>query len=305
MEESFRQFYNHTIYPELYRMERRRKRLLWMLFGIGSFSLLLIVLGWATGLKGVVMLLVLPFIAYLGWLGRALGKFVELFKPKIVKLILDFIDNQMSYDTLHYDSQKGISKKMFNQSGLFATKADDYQSEDYIKGRIGDVDFELSEVRVREMAGMQKGMRPVFSGVFFKATFNRPIRGALLILPRSERARLNKVIKKFNLKHGVPMNMEGLPEFDEVFMVYRTVDASVSLVVSATFCESILNYYRETGEKPVLSIFGDNAYALLPSSKDMLEPNLFTSNLRFDKIDEFYRDIQMLLDLIEELDIMF
>ncbi len=305
MQETFRQFYNHTIYPELYRMERRRKRLLIMIGGMGLLLGTLFIGGLVLKLNILFMFLLLPVAGYFVWLGDSLRKFVKLFKPRIVTLILDYIDNQLSYDTLHYAPEKGISKKMFQQSGLFATRADTYESEDYISGKIGDVGFELSEVRVQELAGPQAGARPVFSGVFFKATFDRPIRGSILIMPRKSKARMNPVVKKFNLKGGQQVLQEEFPEFGEKFLIYRTLDASISMVVSQTFCASILRYYNETGEAPALLISGNGAYAVLPSSKDMLEPNLFSSNLKFSKIDEFYRDLNMLLDLIEELDKMF
>jgi len=305
MEETFRQFYNHTIYPELYRMERRRKRLWLMLLGMGLLTLLMLVGGVMLGLKGVIMLLLLPIIGYVGWLGNSLRKYVTLFKPRVVRLILDYIDNQMSYDTLHYHPEKGISKKAFLKAGLYVTKADDYESEDYISGRIGDVDFELSEVRVGELTGAQSGVRLVFSGIFFKATFNRPVQGAFLIVPKDERARMNKSIKKFNLRGGKQVLVPELAAFNEKFLIYRTFDASVSLVVSLEFCESILNYYNATGEYPAVLISGDGAYAVLPSNKDMLEPSLVSSNLKFEKINDFYSDLTMLLDLIEEIDKMF
>ena len=286
-------------------MERRRKRLWFMLMGMGVLTLLMLAGGIMLGIKGVVMLLILPIVGYLGWIGNSLRKYVKLFKPRVVRLILDYIDNQLSYDTLHYYSEKGISKKVFLSSGLYVTKADEYEAEDYISGRIGDVDFELCEVRVRELAGTQSGVRTVFSGIFFKATFNRPVQGAFLIVPKDERARMNKTIKKFNLRGGKQVIVPELEAFNEKFLIYRTLDASVSMVVSLAFCESILNYYKMTGEYPAVFISGDGAYAVLPSTKDMLEPSLFSSNLKFEKINDFYSDLTMLLDLIEEIDKMF
>ncbi len=305
MEETFRQFYNHTIYPELYRMERRRKRLWYMLLGMGVLTLLMLVGGVLLGMNGVIMLLLLPVVGYFGWIGHSLREYVKLFKPRVVRLILDYIDNQLSYDTLHYFPEKGIPKKEFLKSGLFVTKADDYEAEDYISGRIGDVDFEMCEIRVSELAGAQSGIRPVFSGIFFKAVFNRPVRGAFLIVPKDERARMNKSIKKFNLRGGKQVIVPELEEFNEKFLIYRTLNASVSMVVSLAFCESILNYYKMTGEYPAVFISGAGAYAVLPSTKDMLEPSLIASNLKFEKINDFYSDLTMLLDLIEEIDKMF
>ncbi len=305
MQESFRQFYNHTIYPELYRMERRRRRLWYMFAGMGALTILLLVGSVLLKLKALVLLLFFPVLGYLSWIGYSLRKYIQLFKPRVVLLILDYIDNQLSYDTLHYDPEKGLSKKEFLKSGLYVTKADDYESEDYISGKIGDVAFEMSEVRVKELAGAQSGARLVFSGIFFKATFHRPVQGAFLIVPRQVRAKMNKAIKKFNLKGGEPVVVPELEDFNKEFLMYRTRDASVSLMVSVAFCESILNYYKKTGEHPAVFISGAGAYAVLPSTKDMLEPSLFASNLKFEKINDFYSDLTMLLDLIEEIDKMF
>ncbi len=286
-------------------MERRRKRLWFMLLGVGVLTMLMFFGGIMLGMKGVIMLMLLPLVGYLGWIGNSLRKYVKLFKPRVVRLILDYIDNQLSYDTLHYYPEKGIPKKEFLKSGLYVTRADNYEAEDYITGRIGDVDFELCEVRISELAGVQTGVRAVFSGIFFKAIFNRPVQGAFLIVPKDERARMNKSIKKFNLRGGKPVKVPELEEFNEKFLIYRTLDASVSMTVSLAFCESILNYYKMTGEYPAVFISGAGAYAVLPSTKDMLEPSLFSSNLKFEKINDFYSDLTMLLDLIEEIDKMF
>ena len=182
--DEFRLFYNHTIHPELIRMERVRKRLL-LLLGVS----LVAVIGFVFVLllfKATIIgfFLVLPFGFYMFYLVYRVHEFRLQFKPKIVGLILDFIDDSVNYGTLKYDGKKQIDKKVFLASQIFKTKAPEYNGEDYISGKIGELDFELSELSVREYSKVRSRLNYVFRGIFLHATFNRKMEGDILILPQ-------------------------------------------------------------------------------------------------------------------------
>ena len=182
--EDFRIFYNHTIHPELLRMERKRRRLLLLI--VLSFLLLfgLFVIGIWLEVMVITLTLMLFVGVYLFILYGRVRNFVETFKPNIVNLITDFIDDGIGYGDLIYDQNKFIPKSKFQASQIFGASPDLYEGEDYLKGIIGDVPFELCELNVREESKVRQRLNYVFKGVFLAATITIPVRGKVLVLPR-------------------------------------------------------------------------------------------------------------------------
>ena len=111
--DEFRIFYNHTIHPELARMERKRKRLLLLLVGssVAMVTMITILLFFNAAI--LAFFLLLPFGFHISYLLYRIRQFKTTFKPNVVNLILDFIDDNVNYGTLKYDSERHIDKKNF------------------------------------------------------------------------------------------------------------------------------------------------------------------------------------------------
>ncbi|NJL75977.1 MAG: hypothetical protein HC892_14100 [Saprospiraceae bacterium] len=111
--EDFRIYYNHTIHPELIRMELHRKRLI-RLF-IVSFVILLGIIAFElfVGVLALTLLIAIPIVIYIIWLIYQAQKFRQNFKPRIVQLLLDFIDDSLSYGTLSYEAKYFLPKSLF------------------------------------------------------------------------------------------------------------------------------------------------------------------------------------------------
>ena len=91
----FRLFYNHTIHPELLRLERKRKRLLLLLTLSIIFLVGLTILDIYVDIL-IVTLFFLIFVGfYIAYIIYRIRDFVISFKPSIVNLILDFIDDEI------------------------------------------------------------------------------------------------------------------------------------------------------------------------------------------------------------------
>jgi len=215
----FRLFYNHTIHPELVRMERVRKRLLFllMLSAIAIGVVVIVLLYFKATI--LTFFLVLPFGFYLSYLVYRIQQFRLKFKPNIMNLILDFVDNSVNYGTLKYDSKRKVEKKRFLASQIFKTPAPQYTGEDYISGKIGELDFELSELNVREYSKVRSRLNYVFRGIFLYAKMNQKtvgefleteMLGEVLILPKKFKPYLSKTIRSFNLRGGEEVDEETL-----------------------------------------------------------------------------------------------
>lgn len=165
-EQAFKQFYNHSIYPELVRLDRARRRML----AFGALALLLAVgvalMIWAGSDYLMSMLLFLP-TALVGWGAiSSYQAYAPKFKPRIVSLILDFLDDYVNYQNLRYTVEGLVDRELFEKSGLFVIRSGAiYESEDSIEGEMGSVSFKMSEVRVSQPSLVSNSMYVLFHGI--------------------------------------------------------------------------------------------------------------------------------------------
>ena len=186
-----RHFYNHTIHPELMRMERQRHHLLTVMGASFLAILCIIVLQFYLNILVLTLVLVIPLALYITYMYLEWENFRATFKPKVVTLLLDFIDNDVTYNVpLKYMDKASISPEVFQASRLFNSAAPDFIGEDYIKGEMGELDFEMSELFVKEFSPVRNRLDDVFRGVMLHARYRREVQvetGEILVLPRHER----------------------------------------------------------------------------------------------------------------------
>lgn len=301
--EAFRIYYNHTIHPELMRMERLRKRLIWLLF----FSILILIGVFALSLflkvLALTLFLMAPVGLYIGFLLYRFQQFRATFKPNVVNLVLDFMDNDVNYGTLKYSHLRSLSKETFFDSKIFVTTADHFEGEDYIEGKIGELPFEMCELNVREFSQVRNRLNYVFRGVFLHTTFNYDLRGAMLILPREYRQYLSRSIRAFDLLGGKNVDHRfSNPEFVETFMTYATPDAPYKSLLSDLIQQVLVDYRRRSGKEIYISFLGKEVYVAVTQPKDLLEPFYFRSNVSFDLIREFFEDVQLMIQIVSDFD---
>jgi len=302
--EEFRIYYNHTIHPELMRLEGKRKRLLFLLFMSAIVLVILILFEIWLDIFLVAMYLAVPIVGYVFYLFYQVRNFTKTFKPKIVNLIIDFIDNGVNYGDMTYEQKRFIAKKDFVNSGLFVGGLDVYQGEDFIQGSIGDVDYELSELNVREYSKVRSRLNYVFRGVFLKATVREGVGGTIIILPEQFRQYLERSIRAV-LKKGA-RDIEGFlrnEDFRDTFMVYATRDAQLKDFLTDEMMDAILDYRDKTGKEIYISMKRNNIYLAVTEPKDLLEPFIFRSNVSFELVRGFFEDITLLLSIVEDFDI--
>lgn len=300
--EDFRIYYNHTIHPELMRMERKRKRLLLLLFSSVLLAVLILFLQFYIQILVFSLILLLPFGFYITFILWRIKRFRDTFKPNVVNLILDFVDNDVNFGDLKYDSKRFIPKQRFLASRIFKTAAPEYIGEDFIYGKIGELDFEMCELKVREFSKVRNRLNYVFRGVFLHTTFKRSLRGEIIILPRAFKQYLSRSVKAFNERGGVSVDDILLPRFQQAFMSYASKDAYVTALLSEEMQTVMTNFRDETGKEIYVSFIENDIYIGITEPKDILEPYIFKSNINYDLIREFFEDILVLLSIIEAFD---
>ena len=301
--EEFRIYYNHTIHPELMRMEKKRWRLLRLFFL--SFLFVTVVMGLSVFLDilTVTLFLLIPVGFYMTYLIYQFQKFRSTFKPNVMNLVLDFMDNDVNYGTLKYEEEKFISKKEFLESKIFVTSADEYKGEDYIEGQLGELPFRMCELKVKEFSKVRSRLNYVFRGVFMHARLNYDVSGSILILPRAFRQYLTRSIKQFNRLGG--RNIENYldnSDFNDIFLTYATEEAPFRKLLYPELLDAIVEYYDKTDKEIYMSILGKEIYIAVTEHKDLMEPFIFQSNVSFDLIREFFEDVQLMIQIVAEFD---
>jgi predicted nucleic acid-binding Zn ribbon protein len=304
--DEFRKYYNHTIHPELLRLERKRKRILRLLFFSAFLLLGILLFELYMDILILTLLLSIPIGSYIFYLGYRIRDFRLTFKPHIINLILDFIDDGMNFDPerpLVYDPKKKIDRSLFFDSQIFATNAEEYSGEDYIEGKVGEMVFQMSELSVKELSKIKSGYTSVFRGVFMHATFPEEATGHVIIWPRHLRQHLSRPIKNFHWKGGVNVDVEIMnTAFKQTFLTYATEETHLVSILSEPMQEAILRYHAQTNKDIYMSFQDREIYAAVSEEKDLLGPHLFRSNLNFAIIREFFEDILLLLRIAEDFD---
>lgn len=302
--DEFRIFYNHTIHPELLRMERRRLRLLRLLFVSALGMISIIFLGLYLHIPLFAHLLLISVLSfYMAYLGYRIQVFRNNFKPNVVNLLLDFIDDGPNYGTLHYDPKAFIPKKEFLASGIFATKAPEYQGEDQISGKVGELDFKLCELNVREFSRVRNRLNYVFRGVFMTSRFRHKMVGEIVVLPKEFKQYLSRSVKAITRRGGVFIQEENLEEgFADIFMTYASRDINPLLTLTPDLQKVILEYSRRTQKHLYVSFINQDLYIAITEPDDLLEPSIFQSNISFELIQKFFQDIYTLISIVQEFD---
>lgn len=303
--EDFRIYYNHTIHPELMRLDRQRRRLLRLIVFSSILLIGVIVFELFLDILVVTLVLMIPISLYISYLFYRVQKFRISFKPKVVNLILDFIDDGLNFGTLHYDPKKAIPIKQFMASGIFGVHPAVYEGEDHISGTYGEFKFEMSELNVKEFSKVRSRLNYVFRGVFLHAKYNHPVKGAMLILPKEFKQYLIRPIKNFIAKGGHDVNkMIKAKKFKEYFLTYILGNQNFNIkeILSVDVQYAIADYRHNTGKSIYLAFKDRDIFIAVTNQKDILEPNLFQSNVSFDLVKEFFEDIHLLLQVVHEFD---
>ncbi len=296
-------YYNTTIRPELYRLERLRIRLLrgifLSLFAVVALAIVFVIYD----LGFLIFLLAMPVIFYIGSLYFRIEKFRQAFKPAVVNLLLEFLNDSPNYRSLSYDAKRPINRDRFERSGLFRPSPDLYHAEDYIKGLVGEMAFEMGEAYVKEISPASNRLMTVFSGLFVHAIFNEPTTGRIAVWPRQNLRRIKRTVDTYVADGGVPADIEVMNHgFREHYAVYAHRGTHVAGILTPPMQDALLEYARTQERDLFFAVHNQDLFIGVAHEYDLLEPNFFKSNLSFSTIRTFYTDITLMLGVISDFD---
>jgi hypothetical protein len=245
----------------------------------------------------------LPVLFYLGSLYLRIGRFRQSFKPAIMRLLLDFINETPNFRSLSYEAERPILRDRFERSGLFRPHPDSYRAEDYMRGLVGEMAFEMGEAYVQEISPASNRLQLVFSGLFVHAIFNEPTRGRLAVWPRHKLRRVKRSVDAYVGAKGRSADVEILnPGFREQYAVYAHPGTKVAAILTPPMQDALLEFAEREGRDLYFAVHDQDLFIGLEHDYDLLEPHFFRSNVSFQLIRQFYGDIMLMLLVIQDFD---
>ena len=300
---SFNQYYNHTIHPELMRLERTRKRLIGLILASIIVLVLILIVEGIINEWAVTLTMMIPIGIYVYFLVRRMRRFRQQFKPRVVTLILDYLDDNPNFGELEYQPTQLIPKPIVASSGIFASSMDEFMGEDYIQGKIGEMPFGMSEIRIREFSQVRNRLNYVFSGVFMVAELSNKYKGDFRLWPREFKQYLTRALKQADKQGLKPVpGMMQAKGFNDLFLAVGKTGPLLSELITEEFQKALVQFRTRTNQPIYLAIHNSTVFIALTEKRDLLEPKIFQSNLSFDLIREFFRDIATALTLIQQLE---
>lgn len=142
--------------------------------------------------------------------------------------------------------------------------------------------------------------KKVFKGLFFRARFNKWVKGKTIILPDTLLTRTTWL----NSHRGESIKLED-PEFEKLYEVYGDDQIASRYALSTSLMAKLVDLRKRTGKhRPVyVSLVEDTIYIAIASEQDLFEPRLYRSILDFNLVRQYYEDLQMMAGIVDELNL--
>ncbi|NPA35606.1 MAG: DUF3137 domain-containing protein [Chlorobi bacterium] len=309
--EELRNLYESHLKPSLIQLEKKRKAIvvkrISYILAIPLFIGISIYLADSHEYFLYVGIAVTIFFIYkLFMLKRDMAGYRDEFKNKVVKEVVHMINPEWKY--FPYDR---ISEEDYYKSLLFSKDADRYNGDDKVEGVIDKTDFQFSELHTeyksvsRDDEGREtESWHTIFKGIFFHADFNKEIKGKTLVLPDTAEKLFGSFGKKLQSMsgRGKLIKMEDV-EFEKLFVVYGSDQIESRYVLTPSMMRSMVAIKKKYKKNVYFSFVGSRVYVAISISKDLFEPRLYRSGVRFKDIVQMNEYFSVIETIINELNL--
>ncbi|MFH1054823.1 MAG: DUF3137 domain-containing protein [Candidatus Altiarchaeota archaeon] len=309
--EELKKFYEEQLLPDLKTLDSRRKKIA---IGVGllTFATVLVPLFVLAqfvmdfSAKSFYLLagslpMSMFFSSIIWFVGHLLltRKYARDFKDQVIRKIVKFVDSD-----LNYESKKSLSISSQNPSK--------FEIEDYTSGMIGKtrIEFyslssEYTEITDSRGRGHKWWYTP-FKGIFFIADFNKKFKGTTAVFSDIAERYLGKVvgskIQSSETINGELVKLED-PEFEKTFVVYSDDQVEARYILSTSLMQRILEFKKKTGRDFSILFVDNTAHIAISYYKNLLEPRIFRSLLDFKQVEQYFHNIKLAVDVVEDLNL--
>jgi hypothetical protein len=304
-------YFDTILKPEIDPLEKERIRIarkttFWTVIA-AIISLIFLVISLAVtpfafialGLAAVLSFIFIPMIA---------RNYRSEFKNKVIARIIQFIDTHLNYDPAGF-----IPESTFMGSGIFRQNPDRYRGDDLVWGTLGQTPIRFSEIHAeyKTESTDSKGHRTttwhtIFKGLFFIAEFNKKFKGSTYVLPDVAQNMfgnlLGNLFQSWNKSRGQLIKMEDI-DFEKLFVVYGSDQIESRYILSTSLMKRITDYKKKQNKTIYLSFLNNQVTIAISYLKNLFEPRIYQTLFNFKVIEEYYTDLRIAIDLVDELNL--
>ena len=306
--EELRKIYDSTLKDRLEGLEAERKDILKRIMIAALIILGVLIIMGVMGLFGIGMIfvIVIGFIISAVVISGKMSRYRQSFKDTVVAEIIKLID-----ESWQYDSNNHIPLSDYHSSKLFTHGVDRHKGDDYVKGIIDKTDFEFSELHTeyKQVTTDSKGntrttWHTIFKGLFFHADFNKHLKGETLVLPDTAQRLFGKLGQSFQKMsgRGELVKMEDV-EFEKLFVVYGSDQIEPRYILTPAMMEKMTQMRKRYNHDMHFSFRGSRVYCAISITKDMFEPRIFSSGVKFEDVQEIHTYFGLIAVLIQEMNL--
>jgi len=302
-------FYYKSLHPTLTELEEDRialkKRVIFIESLLALLALALLYFLFNTTQTSIDTLAFIGFgyFALAGIVYKLLIKdYAKDFKFRVIRPLIKEIDINLKYTPSFH-----VDERLYTGSGIFTSTPDRVNGNDLVKGKIDGIDIQFSdfhaEIRHKDVKG-RTSWSTQFEGLFLVSEFPKHFKGTTVILPDSAQSTFGDFIGSFlqsnNFSRNDLVKMDNVA-FEKEFVVYGTNQVEARYILSHTLMEKILDFKNRSQHPLHLSFNGGNIYMAIEYNKDLFEPSVFHSLLKYKIAMEYIQTLHLAIGIVEEL----
>lgn len=290
--------------PQFASIEALRRSVVLRLVIVGALALPALVFvflssGRLQDKAGLVQFVVVGSMALGAWFVRHAKKaFVGAFKDQVMRPVA-----KRFFPELRYDPERFLGKHRYDESQLFRAELTTFTGNDHFSGRLGEVDFEFSELLCQYTTGSGKNRQThtAFRGFYFVGDFHRDFYFRTTIRPDTAEKLLG-VLGRGLQRIGAGKNLVDLedPEFEKLFVVTSDDQVEARYILTPVFMEKLREFRQKVGNDIHLAFVNGKMHLAIPTGHDYFEPRLFGPILERRDLMKFIDMLGLLIGVAEE-----
>ncbi|HDR68735.1 MAG TPA: DUF3137 domain-containing protein [Bacteroidaceae bacterium] len=307
---TFREFYEEALRPDLEMIDEKRKKVNRHVFTIliitatvitteillipSSMDILRVIIPVLTGITGVILI------------GIFSKSYRAEYKNKIISRLANFVD-----EGLIYTHDGSVAYAEFVNSDIFPLPCDRFKGEDHFSGKIGKTDIEMSEVLAerRNTTGTgsdnKEEYTTIFRGLFIIADFNKHFKTRTVVLPDTAEKMFGKfgqTLQSISFSRGKLIRLED-PEFEKAFCVYGDDPVEARYILTPALMQRIVNFKRKWNTRIFLSFLNSKVYIAIRMNKNLFEMRPFKPLADYAFMKNNLRFLILLTEIVEDLNL--
>jgi len=228
-------------------------------------------------------------------------KFILAFKETFVLKSLKLI-----FTDLNYEPEKGIDEAIIKNTQMM-DMGDRYSSNDYISAKYKNISVEQADVHIEEKhkstdsdGHTRTTWVTIFRGRWMIFDFNKNFKANIQV---SQKGFSNSRINNWgnDLKYKKVMMEDQI--FNNIFRTYAQSEHEAFYVLTPSLMEKIKNLAIDINGKILLCFIDNKLHVGIQNNEDSFEHSIFTKIDEDKVIEEISRDIKLITNFIDELDL--